>query len=567
MHKNKLLYLILTLIFITSLHAQNKSDSTSVKSDVENDKPIKTNSTEKHSFSDSGNESKKILLENPDTPKSTPTNAGKVENQYKPKKKSPRDKNLDRKKNEEEYSNVIEKNGTSTMSSDSSTSAENQTIFHRFQRWMIHLFSSDIPISPENKTAENLKPSDLDKVKHDIDSKADIDKKKWLFTCLTVIFIVLMIGFIAYLLVKKYLWFVNKIGSLEQDIVELKKDKLDLFEKLKLSERGNKHTKQEQKIFVHRSEKETEKMKAQIKRRVTIDNTLDNGEIKQLLDKKENRWITVAHSAIGRSHSQADPVIPCQDNYFFESLNNGWQMSIVCDGAGSAKMSHFGSKLISNDSIPNNVKNEINHLNWFKKGTLPSKKEWKNVAEDILKNSYNDLKTWVIEQNRLNKTNFTVNDYASTLILAIYNSSGVIIANIGDGRGGYLNSSGELKALFTPYGGDESNGTIFITSPIWDEPEEYIQTDVIEQKLLSVFLLSDGMEKIAFECSNLTDDIFTDANIPHKKFFFPIFKKIKSLNSEGELKLKDEWKKLLESGSESIKNEGDDKTLLVSFLK
>ena len=564
MHKKKWLFLILTLIFITSLHAQNKSDSTSVESNEENDKPIKTDSTEKHSFSDSGNESKKILLENPDTPKSTPTNAGKVENQYKPKKKSTRDKNLDRKKNEEDNGNVIEKNGTNTMSSDSSISSGKQT---GIQRWLTRLLSSDIPISSENKAAESLKSSDLDKAKSDIDSKADGDEKKWLFTSLIVIFIVLMIGVVAYFLVKKYLWFVNKIGSLEQDIVELKKDKLDLFSKLNLSERGNKHANREQKIFTHRSEKEIEKMKAQIKVGVIIDNTLDNGEIKQLLDKKENRWITVAHSAIGRSHSEADPVIPCQDNYFFESLNNDWQMAIVCDGAGSAKMSHFGSKLISNDSIPNNVKNQINHLDWFKKGTLPSKKEWKNVAEDILKNSYNDLNTWVIEQNRLNKTNFAVNDYASTIILAIYNSSGVIIANIGDGRGGYLNSNGELKALFTPYGGDESNGTIFITSPIWAEPEKYIQTDVIEQKILSVFLLSDGMEKMAFECSNLTDDVFTDANIPYKKFFLPVFKKIKLLNNEGELKLKDEWKKLLESGSESIKNESDDKTLLVSFLK
>ena len=564
MHKKKWLFLILTLIFITSLHAQNKSDSTSVESNEENDKPIKTDSTEKHSFSDSGNESKKILLENPDTPKSTPTNTGKVENQYKPKKKSPRDKNLDRKKNEEDNGNVIEKNGTNTMSSDSSISSGKQT---GIQRWLTRLLSSDIPISSENKALESLKPSDLDKAKSDIDSKADGDEKKWLFTSLIVIFIVLMIGVVAYFLVKKYLWFVNKIGSLEQDIVELKKDKLDLFSKLNLSERGNKHANREKKIFTHRSEKEIEKMKAQIKVGVIIDNTLDNGEIKQLLDKKENRWITVAHSAIGRSHSQADPVIPCQDNYFFESLNNDWQMAIVCDGAGSAKMSHFGSKLISNDSIPNNVKNQINHLDWFKKGTLPSKKEWKNVAEDILKNSYNDLNTWVIEQNRLNKTNFAVNDYASTIILAIYNSSGVIIANIGDGRGGYLNSNGELKALFTPYGGDESNGTIFITSPIWAEPEKYIQTDVIEQKILSVFLLSDGMEKMAFECSNLTDDVFTDANIPYKKFFLPVFKKIKLLNNEGELKLKDEWKKLLESGSESIKNESDDKTLLVSFLK
>ena len=39
------------------------------------------------------------------------------------------------------------------------------------------------------------------------------------------------------------------------------------------------------------------------------------------------------------------------------------------------------------------------------------------------------------------------------------------------------------------------------------------------------------------------------------------------LNNEGELKLIDEWKSFLESGNDAIINEGDDKTLLVSFLK
>ena len=75
------------------------------------------------------------------------------------------------------------------------------------------------------------------------------------------------------------------------------------------------------------------------------------------------------------------------------------------------------------------------------------------------------------------------------------------------------------------------------------------------------------MEKITFECSNLTDDVFVDVNIPYKKFFLPILSKIKSLNIKEEIKLIDEWKVFLESGNDAIKNEGDDKTLLVSLLK
>ena len=282
---------------------------------------------------------------------------------------------------------------------------------------------------------------------------------------------------------------------------------------------------------------------------------------------QEFRWITVAHSAIGKSHSQATPPIPCQDNHYFETLNNNWQLAIVCDGAGSAKMSHFGSKLISNNAIPYILKNTLSNLRWFKKGELTSKKEWENLGLTIFKETYSNLISWVEKHNKQNNTSYSFNDFASTVMFSLYNSKGVAVANIGDGRGGYLNTSGELKPLFTPFGGDESNGTIFITSPIWENPNKFIQTDVIDKKILAIFLLSDGMEKITFECSNLTDNLFTDANIPYKKFFFPVLSKIKSLDNEGEEKLKIEWKLFIESGNDAIINESDDKTLLVSFLK
>ena len=68
-------------------------------------------------------------------------------------------------------------------------------------------------------------------------------------------------------------------------------------------------------------------------------------------------------------------------------------------------------------------------------------------------------------------------------------------------------------------------------------------------------------------CSNLTDDVFIDVNIPYKKFFLPILSKIKSLSKKEEIKLIDEWKAFIESGNDAIENEGDDKTLLISILK
>ena len=315
------------------------------------------------------------------------------------------------------------------------------------------------------------------------------------------------------------------------------------------------------------TKKQVEEIRKKVIKSLTGQNKLDNSELKELSGKKENRWVTVGHSAIGRSHSNAIPPLLCQDNYHFETLNETWQLAIVCDGAGSAKMSHLGSELISKSEISNNLSEELFSFDWFKKGTLPSKKEWNKYSISILEKTYSNLTTWVEKQNKETGTAHSVNDFATTVMFVLYNSKGALVANIGDGRGGYLNDSGDFKSLFVPYGGDESNGTIFITSPIWDTPELFIQSDVVNEKILSIFLLSDGMEKITFECSNLTEEVFIDANIPFKKFFYPILSKINSLDIEGERKLIVEWKNFIENGNEAIRNESDDKTLLISFLK
>ena len=61
------------------------------------------------------------------------------------------------------------------------------------------------------------------------------------------------------------------------------------------------------------------------------------------------------------------------------------------------------------------------------------------------------------------------------------------------------------------------------------------------------------MEKISFECSNLTDDVFVDANIPYKNFFLPILMKIKLLKPSDEHKLVDSWKSFWNQAMRQLK--------------
>ena len=179
----------------------------------------------------------------------------------------------------------------------------------------------------------------------------------------------LFLGFGAFLILflKRHNILKNRIDSLKNRIEGLNEEKKVLQSKFKYLE-----NREEDSI----SFENINKIRNELKNQIQIENTLDSDQLKMLTVGQEFRWITVAHSAIGKSHSQATPPIPCQDNHYFETLNNNWQLAIVCDGAGSAKMSHFGSKLISNNAIPYILKNTLSNLKWFKKGELPSKKEW-----------------------------------------------------------------------------------------------------------------------------------------------------------------------------------------------
>ena len=296
---------------------------------------------------------------------------------------------------------------------------------------------------------------------------------------------------------------------------------------------------------------------------IAQENKLSENELNCLISDN-NRWVVLAHSATGKMHLKKVPPIPCQDSHFTEDLYNGWYISIVSDGAGSAKYSHLGSDFIARKAIPGEIKVLLNESDWYKSDNLPSEKEWRSLVLKAFERSFQDLQEWIVENG---EEGSTVRDYACTVILTLHNKNGILVANIGDGRGGYMNLKGEFRSLFTPYKGQESNATVFITSPVWENNKEFIQSSVINDTPLSIFLLSDGMEKISFNCSKMAEGIWFDPNIPFKNFFFPILKTIKSIPEEDEGQLHKMWGNLLEEGNETIKNENDDKTMIIYFLK
>jgi hypothetical protein len=309
---------------------------------------------------------------------------------------------------------------------------------------------------------------------------------------------------------------------------------------------------------------ELNSIKSKVIEEIKNENKLSENELSFLTNDCENRWIILGHSAIGSMHLKSTPSIPCQDNHHFELLENGWILSVACDGAGSAKLSNLGSEFIAKTAIPLNIKSKLSKLSWYKSNNLPSEDEWYQFVHYIFSKSLEDLKGWILKSDYNNESE---KEFATTVIFSIHSSNGILTANVGDGRGGFLNNKGELKPLFEPFKGDESNSTVFITSPIWEKPNDFIKAKVIKEMPLSVFILSDGLEKISFNCSQMVEGIWLDPNTPYRKFFYPILKKIKEIPKEFESRLPEDWKNLLENGNELIRNESDDKTMVISFLK
>jgi len=287
------------------------------------------------------------------------------------------------------------------------------------------------------------------------------------------------------------------------------------------------------------------------------------------LNLTKNNWIIAHASEIGRSHKIANPPIPCQDNHAIKKLAKGWGVAILCDGAGSAKLSHEGSKFISDEALKL-FEAIVQENEWIKKSTLPSGKDWELLANKALKKLRYDLE----QLAKFRKVD--VRDLACTIIVVIYSPMGILTTHIGDGRAGYRDNNNIWKPLITPHNGEEANQTIFITSRPWLQkgftmsgvkvPEYRVITD----PPTAFTVISDGCETHSFELGYFDKDQqkFIKENKPYPKFFEPLTEALKGMHQEGlsQNEINDKWSSFVGQGTEKFKNEPDDKTLILGVI-
>lgn len=274
-------------------------------------------------------------------------------------------------------------------------------------------------------------------------------------------------------------------------------------------------------------------------------------------------WNYLYASVQGKSHIEEN--IVCQDFCDVFSHDN-YCICVVSDGAGSCINSHIGSRDTTKFAIAHFSK-LIEEKKWNKGKSKITNDEWMLEARKTLKQVRDDLE-------KFSSTGLGFETLSCTLIVVIQLKNKLLLTHIGDGRAGYCTNQNEWFSMMTPYIGTYSNQTVFITSNIWEDEtslNKYIESNIIDTKNLKAFcLLTDGCENASFECYKFNEELQMpeDINKPYKDFFEAnVNVNIPNLIKDGkeEQELNEIWASFLKEGNTALKNENDDKTMILAI--
>jgi len=147
-------------------------------------------------------------------------------------------------------------------------------------------------------------------------------------------------------------------------------------------------------------------------------------------------------------------------------------VAIASDGAGSAELSSFGSKLTTQvmfDSI----------RGWIEQG---------GSVGDLVKETVLDWLYGVRDQIwQLAK------DYSATLLFAILGPNAAAIGQIGDGAVVVSENGTDWDAVFWPQHGAYANQTYFVTD---ERAHEQLALKIVHQPIKDLAVFTDGLERV-----------------------------------------------------------------------
>lgn len=284
---------------------------------------------------------------------------------------------------------------------------------------------------------------------------------------------------------------------------------------------------------------------------------------KKIKTEGNGRWLVVGASIAGRAHTESVPPVPCQDSYYYKELGDGWGIAVTCDGAGSVNASQRGAEFVA-EKAGIYFEQIIKENDWKNSKSLPNEGLWHKAAKIAFAKIRHDLERFA------EAWNLEARELACTVIVVVFSPLGIMASHIGDGRAGFCNGDNEWKAVIEPWKGEEANQTAFITTVDWNTPDKYIESRVFAEKPIAFTLMSDGCEQHAFECLiyNTETQKYISVNKPYPKFFNPLVELLKDFYDQKLPKeeINNKWRQFIKSGNEGLKNEPDDKTMILGIL-
>ena len=192
-------------------------------------------------------------------------------------------------------------------------------------------------------------------------------------------------------------------------------------------------------------------------------------------------WKAVGAKAKGTAHAASGT--PCQDAFAFGSVVFAGEhifFAAIADGAGSAALSHIGSRLV--------VRTAAGFMRrCVRFGKLPAPGQMLDAAEAALS---------AVERAAV-KRDEPVKAFASTLLMAAVSSRGGIFCQIGDGCW-VVRRNGGLAAATWPTTGTYANETTFLTSAEW---RRQLQVEEITGNIEAFAGFTDGLQSLALNSS------------------------------------------------------------------
>jgi hypothetical protein len=194
-------------------------------------------------------------------------------------------------------------------------------------------------------------------------------------------------------------------------------------------------------------------------------------------------WKSFYHSEIGRSHQKQTPPIPCQDASLAKSESIPYL--IVCDGAGSAPLSHIGSKKIIEtiSELIELLEDIITDILEEESTQEMEEKKSKQLKKIFIQSCLQNMK------KLSDKFQVPTDFFRSTLMIFLVGKKRSFWLKIGDGAILIQNTKDELEMIGPIQKGEFINETVFLSERI---KEEEIAHGFLTKEFKAVISFTDG---------------------------------------------------------------------------